>query len=186
MPKGVYIRTKPPWNKGIPWSEEIKIKIGAPKKGKYKGAGNPFFGKHHSEETRKKWSEKRKGKKWSNGNTGMKMSVEQRKKMSERSKGKNNPAWKGGKTSENHLIRYGIEANLWREASFARDGFICQKCSQWGGKLIVHHINNFAQFPELRFAIDNGITFCKKCHIEFHKKYGYKDNNKEQIEEYVN
>jgi len=34
----------------------------------------------------------------------------------------------------------------------------------------------------IRFAIDNGITLCKECHQSFHKKYGKKNNTKEQLE----
>jgi len=79
----------------------------------------------------------------------------------------------------------GIDFRLWRESVFARDNFTCQKCSDRGGNLHPHHIKNFAQFQELRFAIDNGITFCKECHRIFHKKYGIKNNTQEQINEFL-
>jgi len=99
--------------------------------------------------------------------------------------GKDNPAWKGGITPQNRKIRASVEMRLWREAVFARDNYTCQKYGIKGGKLVAHHIKNFTQFPELRFAIDNGITLSKKAHIEFHKKYGYKNNTKEQVEEFL-
>ena len=78
-----------------------------------------------------------------------------------------------------------IDFRLWREAVFARDNWICQKYGLRGGKLHPHHIQNFAQYPELRFAIDNGITLSEKAHKEFHKKYGIKNNTKGQLEEFL-
>jgi len=100
--------------------------------------------------------------------------------------GVNHPRWKGGCQSENNRIRGRIEFRLWREAIFARDNWTCQKYGIKGGTLHPHHIKNFAQYPELRFAIDNGITLSEKAHREFHKEYGTKDNNKKQLEEYLN
>jgi len=100
-------------------------------------------------------------------------------------KGKNSHFWKGGITSESKIIRTSVEYKIWRKAIFEKDNFTCQKCEQKGGDLVVHHINNFADFSELRFAIDNGIVLCKKCHIEFHKKYGRHNNTKEQLKEFL-
>jgi len=42
-------------------SEETRKKQSEKKKGKYLGENNPFYGKHHSEETKRKQSEKMKG-----------------------------------------------------------------------------------------------------------------------------
>ena len=93
--------------------------------------------------------------------------------------------WIDGRTPEYKRIRASIEFRLWREAVFERDNWICQKCNQRGGKLHPHHIYNFTQYPKLRFNVDNGITLCVKCHIEFHKIYGFKNNTIKQIKEFI-
>ena len=136
-----------------------------------KGAGNPMFGKHHSEETKKKMSVL---------NTGKHQTEEAKKKISEAKKGKGMPwiaesnkrrcgdkshLWRGGITAENILIRGRIEYRLWREAVFARDNYTCQECEdKSGGNLNAHHIKAFSQFPDLRVDISNGVTLCEKCH----------------------
>lgn len=94
--------------------------------------------------------------------------------------------WKGGITPEVKTIRNGIEIRLWREAVFARDNWLCQKYLERGGKLQSHHIKNFSQYPELRFAIDNGVTLSEKAHREFHRIYGRKNNTQEQLLEFLN
>ncbi|MFH2062477.1 MAG: NUMOD3 domain-containing DNA-binding protein [Candidatus Beckwithbacteria bacterium] len=116
---------------------------------------------------------------------GKKLSEETKKKMALAHKGEKSHLWKGGITSENKRIRDSIEYRLWREAVFARDNWICQKTKVRGSELHPHHILNFAEYPELRFAIDNGITLSEKSHREFHKIYGEKNNNKEQIGEFI-
>jgi len=100
--------------------------------------------------------------------------------------GPNTPNWKGGISEENHKIRNSIEIRLWRETVFARDNWTCQKYGTRSGKLHPHHTKNFSSYPELRFVIDNGITLSEKAHKEFHKIYGYKDNTREQLEEFLN
>ena len=101
--------------------------------------------------------------------------------------GNKNPNWKGGITPINQKIRGSLEYKLWQDSVFNRDGNNCQKCNENRiSKLMAHHIKNFAEFLELRFAIDNGITFCKDCHKKFHKRYSKKNNTKEQLKEFLN
>lgn len=107
-------------------------------KGGSKGNKNPFFGKHHSIETRVKMSAATSGSKCWN--------------------------WKGGISSRASKIRRGIHYRLWREAVFARDNWTCQECGKVGRKLNAHHIKPFKEYPELRYAIDNGRTLCLDCH----------------------
>lgn len=94
--------------------------------------------------------------------------------------------WKGGITPENQKIRHSVEATRWREAVFSRDNYICQKYGIIGGKITAHHIQKFAEHPELRFEVANGITLSRKAHDEFHKKYGKTNNTKAQLYEFIN
>lgn len=66
-------------NRGKKYSKEINLKKGL------KGEKNPFFGKTHSEETKKKWSIKRMGA--ISPNKGKKASAELLKKLSDSHKG---------------------------------------------------------------------------------------------------
>lgn len=152
-------------HKGRPCSEETCLK-----------RSKALKGHSVSEETRFKISKTLKG---------MHPSLETRLKLSELRKGSGNTNWQGGINPENERIRKGIEIRLWKKAVFERDNFTCAKCGQSGGELKVHHINNFADFPELRTSLENGIVLCKNCHNKFHKQFGRKNNTKEQLEEFL-
>ena len=167
MPKGIFKRK--------PFSDEHKRRLSEKSKGNKVNLGRAW-----TEEQRKIMSKAKKGQ-----GIGRKYSIALRKKISGANKGENNHNWQGGISPENRRIRNGIQIRLWREATFARDNFTCQKYGIRGGKLVAHHINNFAEKIELRFAIDNGITLSEKAHIEFHKAYGFRDNTREQLEEYL-
>ena len=161
------------------------------------GKPSHMKGKHHTEKAKEKNRIAHLGKiPWNKGiKTGIKpwlgkkRDEKTRKKISINRKGKysneKHPNWKGGITPENTKIRNSIEFRLWREAVFARDNWICQKTETKGGKLHSHHIQNFAQYPELRFAIDNGITLSNKAHWKFHQKYGKENNTKEQLTDFL-
>lgn len=81
----------------------------------------------------------------------------------------NSPNWKGGKTSATKLFRQSKVYKIWRQSVFQRDSYTCISCGNKNGKgktvkLNAHHIKPFSLFPELRLAIDNGVTLCVSCH----------------------
>lgn len=184
MPRGVYKRP--------PFTQEWKDNI-----------GKALTGRKHSKETLEKMKKAKKGKHYPKMSEakkrlglrppsfkGKKHTVKTKKKLSKSFSGEKHWNWKGGITPENRKIKNGIEYRLWREAVFARDNWTCQKSGikSGMGKAIIlhpHHIKNFSKYPELRFAIDNGITLSEKAHDEFHKIYGRRNNTKEQLEEFL-
>jgi len=151
-------------------------------------------GYKHTDEAKRKISESQIGQK-----SRYKITEEIRKRMSGKHKelwkddkyremmkvslkGKNSGykshLWKGGITPINKRIRHSLEYKLWRKSVFERDNYTCIWCGRKNGNgraVILHadHIKPFAQYPELRFAIDNGRTLCKDCHKKT-DTYGYK------------
>jgi 5-methylcytosine-specific restriction endonuclease McrA len=133
-----------PWNKGKSHSINVRMKISESLKG--------------IKRTEKFKENLRKQR------TGKKLSLQHRKKLS-LAKTKERK-FTGFKSTENHRLRNSIEFSNWRTAVFKRDDFTCQNCGIRGSvTLEPHHIKSFADFPKLRFDIDNGITYCKDCHI---------------------
>lgn len=101
--------------------------------------------------------------------------------------GSNNPFWNPMLTMEDRVKQRKYEEYYkWRFDVFERDSFTCQKCyDNKGGNLIAHHILNYSEHPDLRTEMDNGITLCEDCHKSFHDRYGYRNNNKGQLLEYI-
>lgn len=123
-----------------------------------KGELSTSLGRKHTEESKEKNRLAHLGKKASEAT---------RQKMREKARrGEKNNKWKGGVTPINHKIRNSLEYTLWRIAVFERDDFTCVWCGKIGGELNADHIKPFADYPELRFAIDNGRTLCRSCHLK--------------------
>ena len=102
---------------------------------------------------------------------GLKLSKKEKEKIRLTTPRKENHYnWKGGITPEVMLIRNSVEYKSWRKNVYQRDNYTCQICGKQKCYLHAHHIKSFADHPKLRFDINNGITLCKKCHYELHKK----------------
>lgn len=56
----------------------------------------------------------------------------------------------------------------WKNDVLKRDEGKCKRCGS-KNNLHIHHIKSFAEYKDLRFEVNNGITLCKKCHKEVHK-----------------
>lgn len=97
-------------------------------------------------------------------------------------KGVNHPSYLGD--SIDRTKRGILEMLEWRKAVYKRDNYICQKCFTKLGPFDAHHLNSWNMFPSERFILDNGVTLCKTCHVNFHKQYGYGNNTIQQYIEY--
>lgn len=172
MPKGIYFHK--------PLSEEHKKKLSIVLKGK-----------KITEETKRKISQAKKGKKRPTFSKEWRENIGKRQKGHKHygggklfEKGNKNPAWKGGITELYFLIRTSTQYEKWRLKIFKRDNFTCQECGdKKGGNLNAHHYpnkfsdilskNNIYSFKEAMncieiWDINNGITYCDKCHMKKH------------------
>jgi 5-methylcytosine-specific restriction endonuclease McrA len=188
MPKGVYTRIKPAWNKGIPMSEEARLKsiishtgLKASEETRFKqslsmiGVNNWSVGNKHACGNKGKLSSKK----------GVPLSLEHNLKNQISHMGQQ--AWNkigNGITPIHKVVRNSPQYTNWRTQVFGRDNFTCQECGQRGSWLEVHHVKHFANIlkehniQSLESAIhcdelwdiNNGITLCKKCHNKTKRK----------------
>lgn len=102
--------------------------------------------------------------------------------------GENSPTWNPDLTDEErergrkYPEYYNFLTNRMRKDNYTCN--VCGKHSKWGNGLNVHHLNSYNWDRSNRTNIENGITLCKECHVEFHKLYGYGNNTKEQFIEF--
>lgn len=105
------------------------------------GSGKWMIGKKHSEETKQKMSESRKGEKcyrW----------IKDRTKVKKSDRSFHDP-----------------ETKQWRKKIWLRDGYKCKIANpDCKGRIEAHHILRWAEHPELRYDINNGITLCHFHH----------------------
>jgi len=66
------------------------------------------------------------------------------------------------------FVRMALER--WAHAVKARDAWTCQKCGNQR-ELCSHHILTWRCDTENRLNINNGITLCANCHIDYHSKH---------------
>ena len=91
--------------------------------------------------------------------------------------GERSPHWIKDRSklkNEYRTIKMSKPFALWREAVFERDSYTCQICTARSGKgkaveLHPHHVKSFAEHPEERFNVNNGMTLCIDCHKWIHK-----------------
>jgi hypothetical protein len=166
-----------------PHTKEAKIKISLSQKGKpghNKGRHwkiNPKYlplmsqrmigntrakGVKHTKETKRKWSEMRKGKRPYIATEAT------REKMSKSRKGKRtgseHPGWKGGISKDVHSVNE-PKYRGWRLKVFSRDSFKCRLSNNdCDGTIQAHHILKWADYPKLRYNVNNGITLCLVHH----------------------
>lgn len=116
--------------------------------------------------------------------------MENRIKSSCRQRGITFEDFDGFSVTEQHMARNNTYYKEWKNKVFKRDNYTCQCCGKRGGNLNAHHLYNFSEYENLRYNVDNGITFCEKCHLinypnSFHSIYGEKNNTPEQVYEFI-
>ena len=121
---------------------------------------------------------------WSSWRKGSECPTCRRLESSIAMTGPGHPNWKGGVTHFNKELRNYIRLIKWNDLVFRRDNFTCNVCGKRGTYLEAHHIISLeiikkqyniktiedAEKCSIIHDISNGVTFCKQCHKEHHKK----------------
>ena len=156
------------WNRGKPWSLDVRQKISLSEKGKVvppevrQKMSLSHMGRFVSPETRERLS---------NANKGKVFSSTHRANLSANHvdiSGLNNPRWQGGKSFEDYGSAFNNEL---REAIRRRDDWICQDCGigqvelrSFLKQLDIHHDDG----NKHNNGSENLITLCRSCHQKRH------------------
>ena len=155
------VKPRQAWNKGKPLSEETKAKLSESLKGR------PSWnkGKSMSEETRAKVKAAR---------AKQVITPEHRKAIGDAHRGKTRPPESVAKTSGPNHYRWkggqirNLSRTAWRKLRaqvLERDNHTCRKCGRTNCQLVAHHIIEWPEGPD---AMDNLITWCRRCHMQHH------------------
>lgn len=92
---------------------------------------------------------------------------------SERATGAKNVNWKGGVSGEHRTLRKSKAHKVWSSEVYRKNGWHCIDCNIkcQKGSIVAHHLQNFADFPDLRFDVSNGVTLCRSCHAKRHNPH---------------
>jgi len=75
---------------------------------------------------------------------------------------------------------------LWKASVVVRDKCVCRVCFKKISRFpVAHHLDGYHWANDKRFDIKNGVTLCGRCHIQFHKTFGYRNNTKEQFGRFI-
>ncbi|MBG9599991.1 endonuclease [Bacillus mycoides] len=102
--------------------------------------------------------------------------------------GQENPNYNPNKTDEEREKERLVEGyGIWRTKVYERDNYTCRCCGYDKGSILVaHHLDGWDWCKKKRLDVDNGVTLCKRCHKQFHDKYGYGHNTRQQFITYMN
>lgn len=153
MPRGIYTRTKPVWNKTNLYKpchkcgysfKYIKARENIAKFCSIQCAkGYNIFDEGHIP--------------WNKGKPHM--------------RGEKHPNWKGGVDKEHTRIKQTKQYKEWRDKVYRKWYWTCQDCNKHCNRkqIVAHHIKTFAEYPKLRFRVSNGLVLCRPCHALRHK-----------------
>lgn len=110
------------------------------------------------------------------------------KAVRQKTRGIIHPSWNPNLTDEDReLGRFVDGYREWCLDIKKKFNFTCVVCKDnKGGNLVSHHLESYHANKELRMNLDNGVCLCEDCHKKFHKKFGYRNNTKEQFNTFVN
>lgn len=142
---GQFVKGYIPWHKGL---KGVMHDQG--------GEKNPMWGKKHSEKTLKKMRESHKGHL---------VSEDTKEKIGLANSGEKSYRWIKDRSTLEKNKRNDPEYKQWVKKIKERDNNICKlKNKDCYGYKVAHHIKGWAEYPELRYKVNNGITLCQAHH----------------------